>query len=125
MAQPRKDDQAARMYVLYQDGYSLEQVGRAFGVTRQTVYGTFLRRGWTLRPKAFLPTIEYDGVTYSQDHDGYYRQTAGRGHRRWLHHVVWEKHFGPIPDGCEIHHRDKDKSNNAPGNLACLTPSEH
>jgi hypothetical protein len=125
MAQPRKDSQAARMYSLYQDGYSLEQVGRAFGITRQSVYGVFSRRGWKLRPKTFLPTIQYDGVTYTQDHDGYYRQTAGRGHRRWLHHVVWEKHHGAVPNGHEIHHRDGDKTNNAPENLVDLTPSQH
>lgn len=113
------------MYALYQGGYSLEQVGRAFGITRQSVYDMFSRRGWTLRAKTLLPTLEYDGVTYTQDHDGYYRQTVGDGHRRWLHHVVWEKHFGPIPDGHEIHHRDGDKTNNAPGNLVCLTPSGH
>ena len=113
------------MYTLYQSGYSLEQVGKVFGVSRQSVYEMFGRRRLALRTKVFLPTIEYDGIPYTLDHDGYYRQTVGDGHRRWLHHVVWEKHFGPIPGGHEIHHRDENKANNAPDNLACLTPTEH
>lgn len=113
------------MYRLYQDGYSLEQVAKAFGITRQSVYGILSRRGWQLRAKTFLPAIEYGGAMYTQDHDGYYRQTVGDGHRQWLHHVVWEHHFGPIPEGHEIHHRDGDKTNNAPENLACLTLSGH
>lgn len=113
------------MYALYRAGYSLEQVGRTFGVTRQSVYEMFKRRALALRAKTYLPSIEYGGGVYTQDHDGYYRQTIGGGHRQWLHRVVWEKHFGLIPEGYEIHHRDTDKTNNSPENLLCLTPSEH
>jgi len=34
-------------------------------------------------------------------------------------------HVGPIPDGWEVHHRDRDPSNNDLANLECLPPAEH
>lgn len=48
--------------------------------------------------------------------------TGGTG---LLHREVWEHHFGPIPDGCDIHHRDFDKTNNSIENLECLTREDH
>lgn len=123
MPQPRRDDQATRMYALYQDGYSLAQVGQVWGLTRQSVYEMFRRRNWPLRERKFLPTVTYLGDTYTPDPDGYFRKT--NGDRKWLHHAVWEHHRGPIPAGHDIHHRDENKANNAPENLECLTPTDH
>src|SRR6266567_5033113 len=42
-----------------------------------------------------------------------------------LHQEIWKDTHGPIPEGCHIHHRDEDPSNNALDNLECLTPEEH
>lgn len=42
-----------------------------------------------------------------------------------LHREVYKDHFGPIPDGCDIHHADFDQDNNEPSNLVCLTKDEH
>jgi hypothetical protein len=123
MPQPRKNEQADRMYALYQEGYSLAQVALAWGVSRQSVYDVFKRRGYRLRMRRFLPTIEYQGNKYAPDPDGYYRKT--KGDRAWLHHVVWTENNGPIPPDHDIHHKDFDKTNNHPSNLVCLTPSEH
>lgn len=123
MPRPRKDEEARRMYALYQEGYSLAQVARTWGITRQSVYDIFKRRGWALRKRKFLPTISYRGDTFAPDPDGYYRRTGGD--RRYLHQLVWEDHNGPIPPEHEIHHGDEDKSNDDPSNLFCLTPSAH
>lgn len=35
------------------------------------------------------------------------------------------EHFGPIPDGHEIHHIDDNSLNNDISNLACLPIAEH
>lgn len=43
----------------------------------------------------------------------------------YLHRDVWEHHNGPIPTGYEIHHRDHDKSNNAPSNLELVKVRPH
>src|SRR5215471_14644831 len=44
---------------------------------------------------------------------------------KWLHRVIWEHYFGPIPPGHDIHHKDRDTSNNAIGNLECVSRAEH
>lgn len=45
--------------------------------------------------------------------------------RTLLHVFVWESHNGPKPDGCEIHHVDRDKTNNQIDNLQLLTHQHH
>ena len=42
-----------------------------------------------------------------------------------LHRAVWEYHFGPVPDGCDIHHIDGDKHHNDKENLGCIPRTEH
>lgn len=123
MGRPRHDEKALAMHELYLSGQSLAQVGEHFGVTRQTVYETFRRRGFALRSKTFKPSVTFNGETYSADPDGYWRKTFGD--RRWLHHAVWEHHNGPIPKGSHIHHIDGDTANNDSSNLACISPSLH
>lgn len=39
-----------------------------------------------------------------------------------LHKQVWEKHFGPIPQGMTIDHIDFNTTNNKKENLQLLTP---
>ena len=57
--------------------------------------------------------------------DGYfYFHTGGRV---VLEHIwLWEQWNGrAVPDGCVIHHRDENRTNNARPNLQCLTKAEH
>jgi hypothetical protein len=42
-----------------------------------------------------------------------------------LHRDVWKAAFGAIPDGCHIHHRDGDATNNRLENLECIDSKEH
>ena len=46
-----------------------------------------------------------------------------RGKR--LHRVVWAHHYGPIPKGCHVHHKDGDRNNNDISNLELLDGREH
>lgn len=119
----RKDGQAKAMYDLYKKGHSLAMVGRAFGVTRQTVYKTLKRRNHKLRPKQPLPFIVWHGMKYSRRSNGYYGNTLEQ--RTYLHRDVWVFHHGPIPDGYDIHHKDGDKANNRIENLEMHSQSEH
>jgi hypothetical protein len=59
------------------------------------------------------------GVSYYEC--GFYWQRDGVR----LHRVVFEHFHGDIPEGWQVHHRDEDRSNNHPGNLALLHGSEH
>lgn len=119
-----KDEQTLEMYRLYQDGMSLSQVGKAYGITRQSVYKRFSERGWQLRS---LPTRKkyqtFDGKKYTVNHNGYYRKTDGD--RQLMHRDVWIYYNGEIPQGWDIHHKDGNKANNDISNLECLPKAEH
>lgn len=47
------------------------------------------------------------------------------GKLRMEHSVVWEEHYGEIPQGMQIHHIDGNKTNNNIENLQLVTPLEH
>ena len=55
---------------------------------------------------------------------GYMRYRAD-GRKQFEHRLVWEAHYGPLPDGMQIHHKDGDKTNNAIENLMAVTPKDH
>ena len=73
-------------------------------------------------PVVLDPLVQYfDG--------GLYRIWPGeryfsRGGKR-LHRDVWCAAFGPVPDGCHVHHRDGNTLQNALANLECVPKSEH
>lgn len=65
----------------------------------------------------------FDDLVFRRDKKtGYYLNA--KTHKR-LHVYVWEHFNGKVPRGCEIHHKDFDKSNNEIGNLQMLTKEEH
>ena len=124
MSAHRKDDQAAAMYTAYQAGKSLADVGKEFGLTRQTVHQAFRTRGYPLRkPPAPRPYILFKGRKYTMRNTGYYGATEGD--RGLLHRHMWESANGPIPGGYDIHHKDEDKTHNELSNFECLPKSEH
>ncbi len=46
-------------------------------------------------------------------------------HSQFRYRRIYQRHFGPIPEGYEIHHRDGDFSNNQPSNLQALSVEDH
>ena len=67
-------------------------------------------------------SIKFQGRKYTRKPNGYYYNCSTRKH---LHQAIWIAHNGPIPEGCEIHHKDLNKENNDISNLECLTKKEH
>ena len=57
--------------------------------------------------------------------DGYIQITNGEHRGKLLHRLIYESHYGSIPDGMICHHLDHNKENNAPSNLILLTKSHH
>ena len=73
-----------------------------------------------MRVNVISATIqEFDGVRYYLC--GSYFQKKGIR----LHRVVWEFHFGVIPDGNHVHHADGDRANNQIENLQCISYINH
>lgn len=44
---------------------------------------------------------------------------------RMEHDVIWERHNGPIPEGYDVHHIDRDKLNNNLPNLELMKRVDH
>lgn len=112
-----------KMYEIYLKGYSLEQVGNIFGVSRQSVFARFKNKKLKLREKNKKEFVIVDNLKFTINRDGYYECTTID--RLMLHNYNWEKVNGKIPDGYEIHHIDFVKINNEVSNLMILTPQEH
>jgi hypothetical protein len=45
--------------------------------------------------------------------------------RKYEHRIVWEKNFGIIPDGYQVHHKDGNRLNNNIENLELIKSGEH
>ena len=59
-----------------------------------------------------------------RDSKGYERVKID-GKTLYLHRLVWEDHFGEIPNDFHIHHIDGDKTNNEVSNLEMISAHEH
>lgn len=68
---------------------------------------------------------EWSGRVYRLRTKEKYLSCGPNGGERLLHRAVWAGAFGPIPEGCHIHHRDGDKLNNGLANLECIPASQH
>lgn len=66
-----------------------------------------------------MEEIIFDGKRFTRFGD-YWRSA-----RKFLHRAIYEKHYGPIPKGFHIHHKDHNKNNNAPENLELKSGRQH
>lgn len=65
----------------------------------------------------------FNGVKFTRDEKtGYYLNSTIR---KRMHRYVWEFYHGEIPDGYQVHHKDKDRSNSDISNLELIPTSTH
>lgn len=92
---------------LYNTGLTCDQVADALGISQSSVSNHVLHT----RPPRRRP------------------QRHSHGYIRWgksyVHRIVAEAWYGPIPPGHHVHHKDGDKSNNHPDNLQIMSASAH
>jgi hypothetical protein len=70
--------------------------------------------------------VEYDGLKWVKMPSGYYFVVRKNfDGQKNLHRYIWVKYYGKIPDGYQVHHKDKNKENNDISNLELLTNNEH
>jgi len=118
-----KNELYKEMYEQYKNGFSLEQVGKMFGMTRQSVHLGFKRRNFKLRSKKQLPFQTFNGNKYTLRNNGYYARTDSR--RTLMHRDVWKFYKGYIPKGHDLHHINHNKTDNRIENLEIYSKSEH
>ncbi len=83
-----------------------------------TVWKLYLGSG---RPWVKNPHWKQTGL--SPNSNGYYVLGYGgrKGKTIYVHHVVFRKFHGPIPEGMEVDHVNRDKQDNRPENLRLAT----
>jgi len=118
-----KNDLYKEMHQHYCKGFSLNEVGKMFGMTRQSVFAGFKCRQFEMRTKNKLPFQSFNGNKYTLRNTGYYGKTYGS--RSQMHRDVWEHHNGKISPSHDIHHIDHNKTNNDIKNLELYTKAEH
>lgn len=124
------DETIKAMYLDYLRLKSLSKTGKLYGVTRQSMWDIFHRRGLKLQDRNFKRQRRYRGRTYTPGKSGYWRDTIfGRdkkppGFEVQLHRRKWADKHGPIPKGCCIIFKDGNRDNCSLRNLQMLTHDE-
>ena len=84
-----------KMWLLYEEGKSLSDVGKHFGITRQAVFKRFKRAELKMRTKKNLHKIRFNHNDYTLRPNGYMARTDAK--RSYLHRDMWEKIICRIP----------------------------
>ena len=82
-----------------------------------------MRTGRSASPDS--KAIIVDGFRFYPTKQGYYAGSVGKKQIKRLHIYLWEKHYGKVPKGYHVHHKDGDKTNNSIDNLELLTAYQH
>ena len=67
----------------------------------------------------------YDGYLINFSSSSGYPTIHVDGKNVLLHRYIWEKHHGTIPDGYEVHHKDKNRFNYDLANLELIDIVDH
>lgn len=57
--------------------------------------------------------------------DGYMQYSAGPLRGKYVHRVLWEQAYGPIPEGMDVHHVDENRTHNVLENFELVKAEPH
>lgn len=93
--------------------YEASNLGRIKSLPRRVRFGKQTR----LTPEKILKG--------SDNGRGYKYVAVPHSKHKYIHVLVASAFLGPIPEGCEVNHKDADKSNNRPCNLEFTSRQEN
>jgi len=85
-------------------------------------------RGKKVRAKDLKEGQSIRAFSMSKHKDGHIRVHGwvdGKAKHQYVARMIWEYHYGPIPDDLILHHRDFNETNNALDNFELVTQYEH
>ena len=112
----------------YEAGENTYELAGAYGVCHHTIRHRLHAAGVTIRPcSAPLgnKNARRRGGPLCFVGAGYLGTYDREGQKCYVHRGCWEAHYGPVPEGSLVHHINRDRLDNAIGNLACMTAGEH
>lgn len=75
------------------------------------------------------PHPEIDRYKWRKNSSGYIVRDINlvgqKRQRIYQHRAIYELHYGPIPDGYELHHKNEVKDDNRLENIMCVTREQH
>ncbi len=93
-----------------------------YGITKDFIYDQYQYESGKLYKTGYL-YLGHKSVGWFDKESGYYRLQIGA--ETWmLHRLIWIYHYGEIPVGKTVDHKDHDKTNNVISNLRLATRSE-
>lgn len=90
----------------------------------------FSFRGKKVKAKDLKVGKSVRAWSMSQHRDGHMRvhgwdTEANRAAHQWVHRMVYECFYGPVPDGMVVHHLDANPEHNHVSNLALMSEYDH
>ena len=126
----KRDTKLDAIAEAYRNGAGVSELARRTGRSRNAVYDILHARGVELKSctangrRMRNETVEYGGKRYTWS-KGFWRCTTMRD-RHNLAWRIYEEHTGKkVEKGMEVFFRDGDHRNLSPGNLVCMSRSEH
>lgn len=101
--------------------YEASNLGRIKSLER-VEYMPWNGRTRVWKEKTLIPQNKDNVYLFVVLYDG-----TGRigGKQRYIHRIVYEAHYGRIPNGFIVNHKDKDKTNNRADNLELITQRDN
>ena len=78
-----------------------------------------ISRGWFKKGEKGINYIPVGSERLTKG--GYTLVKAGNNEWQYKHRLIYERHYGPVPEGCFVSFRDGDKTNLDPANLVAIS----
>jgi hypothetical protein len=121
----KSEEVAQAMYRAYRKGMSIREIANLYQgrYTHQSIWGFFKKRRFALRSQKPREAVIYLGRSFTSNNECYFQASIDKKFV-YLHRVVWQDNFGPIPAGMVVHPKNGDRRDISPHNLELLSRAD-